>query len=248
MSVIQLHNVSVRYRLVKERRRTFQAHIINYLRGRRTEIETLDALLGVSLDVAEGEALGIIGHNGAGKSTLLKVISGVIKPIHGSLQVCGKIAPIIELTAGFDPELTGRENIYLNAAILGFSRKEIEAKLERVIQFSELQDFVDSPLKNYSSGMVSRLGFSIATEVEPDVLIIDEVLSVGDASFKKKSMERIMQFRNNGATILFVSHNMDEIRALCSKVLWMDHGKVRTIGKPEHVIAAYESRETSLIS
>lgn len=248
MSMIQLHNVSVRYRLVKERRRTFQAHIINYLRGRRTEIETLDALLGVSLDVAEGEALGIIGHNGAGKSTLLKVISGVIKPIHGHLQVRGKIAPIIELTAGFDPELTGRENIYLNAAILGFSRKEIEAKLERVIQFSELQDFVDSPLKNYSSGMVSRLGFSIATEVEPDILIIDEVLSVGDASFKKKSMERIMQFRNDGATILFVSHNMEEIRALCSRVLWMDHGKVRMIGNPEHVIAAYELRETSLVS
>jgi ABC-2 type transport system ATP-binding protein/lipopolysaccharide transport system ATP-binding protein len=240
-TVIHLQDISVRYRLIRERRRTFQAHIINYLKGNRIEIETLWALKKISLEISEGESLGIIGHNGAGKSTLLKVVSGVIKPVEGHMHVKGRIAPLIELSAGFDPELTGRENIYLNAAILGFSRKEINSKFDRIIEFSELQEFVDSPLKNYSSGMVSRLGFSIATEVDPDILIIDEVLAVGDASFKKKSMERILEFRNNGITIIFVSHNMEEIRYLCSKVSWLDHGSIKMTGDPSAVTAAYES-------
>ena len=239
--MIRLQNLSVRYRLIRERRRTFQSHIINYLKGKRIEIETLRALKEISLEIPEGESLGIIGHNGAGKSTLLKVISGVIKPVEGDIEVRGRIAPLIELTAGFDPELTGRENIYLNAAILGFSRKEIESKIDRIIEFSELQEFIDSPLKNYSSGMVSRLGFSIATEVDPDILIIDEVLAVGDASFKKKSMERILEFRNKGITIIFVSHNMEEISSLCSKVSWLDHGSIKMTGEPGAVIEAYES-------
>jgi ABC-2 type transport system ATP-binding protein len=239
--VIHLRDISVRYRLIKERRRTFQAHIINYLKGKRIESETLWALKLISLNIFEGESLGIIGHNGAGKSTLLKVISGVIKPVEGNLRVRGRIAPLIELSAGFDPELTGRENIYLNASILGFSRKEIDSKFESIVEFSELQEFVDTPLKNYSSGMISRLGFSIATEVDPDILIIDEVLAVGDASFKRKSMERILEFRKNGITIIFVSHNMDEITALCSKVLWLDHGSKKMTGEPAAVISAYES-------
>jgi ABC-type polysaccharide/polyol phosphate transport system ATPase subunit len=205
------------------------------------ETETLWALKNISIDVPEGESLGIIGHNGAGKSTLLKVVSGVIKPVEGSVQVKGQIAPLIELSAGFDPELTGRENIYLNASILGFSRKEIDNKFDRIIEFSELQEFVDSPLKNYSSGMISRLGFSIATEVDPDILIIDEVLAVGDVSFKRKSMERILEFRKKGITIFFVSHNMEEIMTICSKVLWLDHGSKKMAGEPEAVISAYES-------
>ena len=241
--MIHLENVSVTYRLIRERRSTFQAHIINYLKGKRVEIETLRALQGVSLDVSRGESLGIIGHNGAGKSTLLKVISGVIKPVEGTIQVEGRIAPLIELTAGFDPELTGRENIYLNASILGFSRREIDRKCDRIIDFSELQEFIDSPLKNYSSGMVSRLGFSIATEVDPDILIIDEVLAVGDASFKRKSMERIREFRNNGITILFVSHNMEEIGFLCGTVVWLDHGSIKMIGEPGMVIQSYDSQQ-----
>ena len=243
--MIHLQNISVRYRLIRERRSTFQAHIINYLKGKRIETETLWALTHISLDIPEGEALGIIGHNGAGKSTLLKVISGVIKPVEGEILIRGRIAPLIELGAGFDPELTGRENIYLNAAILGFSRKEIESKIDRIVEFSELQEFVDSPLKNYSSGMVSRLGFSIATEVDPDILIIDEVLAVGDASFKRKSIERILEFRNNGITIIFVSHSMEEIRSLCSKVSWLDHGSIKMTGEPGTVIAAYESYHMS---
>lgn len=243
--MIRLQNITVRYRLIRERRRTFQAHIINYLKGKRIEVETLKALNGISLEIPGGESLGIIGHNGAGKSTLLKVISGVIKPVEGYIAVRGRIAPLIELTAGFDPELTGRENIYLNAAILGFSRKEINNKFDRIIEFSELQEFVDSPLKNYSSGMVSRLGFSIATEVDPDILIIDEVLAVGDASFKRKSVERILEFREKGITIIFVSHNMEEISSLCTRVSWLDYGSIKMTGEPGNVIAAYEAYHDS---
>ncbi len=239
--MIHLQDISVRYRLIRERRSTFQSHLINYFKGKRIEAETLWALKNISIDIPEGESLGIIGHNGAGKSTLLKVVSGVIKPVEGSVQVKGQIAPLIELSAGFDPELTGRENIYLNASILGFSRKEIDNKFDRIVEFSELKEFVDSHLKNYSSGMISRLGFSIATEVDPDILIIDEVLAVGDVSFKRKSMERILEFRKKGITIFFVSHNMDEIMTICSKVLWLDHGSKKMTGEPEAVISAYES-------
>jgi ABC-2 type transport system ATP-binding protein len=239
--VVNLRNISVRYRLIRERRRSFQAHLINYLKGKRVHTETLAALTGISLHVPQGESLGIIGHNGAGKSTLLKVVSGIIKPVEGYVQVEGRIAPLIELGAGFDPELTGRENIYLNASILGFSRRDIGRKFGQIVDFSELQDFINSPLKNYSSGMISRLGFSVATEVDPDILIIDEVLSVGDEGFRRKSRERILEFRKKGITILFVSHNMDEIRSLCGRVLWLEHGNIRMQGVPDAVISAYSS-------
>ncbi len=241
--MIRVENVSVKYRLIKERPKTFQEYIINYLKGRRFKAETLWALREISLDVRNGESLGIIGPNGAGKSTLLKVVAGVIKPVEGRVDVNGKIAPIIELGAGFDHELTGKENIYLNASILGFSRNEIEKRLESIIDFSEMREFINTPLKNYSSGMIARLGFSIATEVNPDILIIDEVLAVGDAHFKKKSRDRIMDFRKRGITILFVSHSMEEVRGLCDKVLWLDHGKVKMMGEPDSVITAYQSQE-----
>jgi ABC-2 type transport system ATP-binding protein len=245
--VIKLQNISLKYRLIKERKRTFQAHIVNYFKGKRLDTQILWALKNVSLDIGDGEALGIIGHNGAGKSTLLKVVSGVMKPVEGRVNVLGKIAPLIELGAGFDPELTGRENIYLNASILGFSRKEINAKYDRIVEFSELRDFIDAPLKNYSSGMIARLGFSVATEVDPDILIIDEVLAVGDAQFKTKSKERILQFRKKGITILFVSHDMDEVRSLCSKVLWLDHGYMKMIGDADTVIPEYESYQGAFV-
>jgi ABC-type polysaccharide/polyol phosphate transport system ATPase subunit len=240
--MIKLQDISVRYRLIKERPKTFQEHVINYLKGKRIEVETLWALRGISLDIHKGESIGIIGHNGAGKSTLLKVISGVIKPADGKVSVHGKIAPLIELGAGFDHELTGRENIYLNSSILGFSKKEIEEKYESIIDFSEVRDFINTPLKNYSSGMIARLGFSIATEVNPDILIVDEVLAVGDILFRKKSKERILEFRKRGVTILFVSHSMEEVESLCDKVLWIDHGKSNMIGEAEKVIAEYQSR------
>lgn len=239
--MIQLKDVSVKYRLIRERPKTFQEHVINYLKGKRIEAETFWALSDISLDILKGESIGIIGHNGAGKSTLLKVISGIIKPAGGKVSVHGKIAPLIRLGAGFDHELTGRENIYLNASILGFSRKEIDGKYESIIDFSEIRDFINTPLKHYSSGMIARLGFSIATEVNPDILIVDEVLAVGDAHFSKKSKERILEFRKKGITILFVSHSMEEVKNLCDKVLWIDHGKPNMIGEAEKVIAEYQS-------
>lgn len=239
--MIRIKNVSVKYRLIKERPRTFQEYVINYLKGRRYESETLWALNGISLDVRKGESLGIIGPNGAGKSTLLKVIAGVIKPTEGSVDVSGKIAPLIELGAGFDHELTGKENIYINASILGFSRNDIEKRFESIVDFSELREFINTPLKNYSSGMIARLGFSIATEVAPDILIIDEILAVGDAQFKKKSKERILDFRRRGITLLFVSHSMEDVKALCDRVLWLDHGRMKMLGKAEDVIKEYQT-------
>lgn len=239
--MISLQNVTVKYRLLKERKRTFQAHLINYLKGRRWESQTLWALRNVSLDIAKGESWGIIGHNGAGKSTLLKVISGVIKPLEGEVRVRGTIAPLIELSAGFDKELTGRENVYLSASILGMSRKEIDEKFERIVDFSELKDFINAPIKSYSSGMVARIGFAIATQVNADILIVDEVLAVGDARFRKKSRERITEFRKGGGTVLIVSHRTEELIKLCDRVLWLDHGKMIMTGEPEPVIRQYES-------
>lgn len=237
--MLQLENISVQYRLVKERPKTFQEHVINFLKGKRLGVEAFSALSHVSLTVEKGEALSIIGHNGAGKSTLFKVISGVIKPAEGKVKVQGNIAPLIELDAGFDGDLTGRENIYLNASILGFQRKEIDAKLENIIEFSELRDFINSPLKNYSSGMIARLGFSIATEVDPDILIIDEVLAVGDEHFREKSKERIHEFRKRGTTILFVSHEMEEVREVSDRVVWLHQGRMRMSGNPDDIISEY---------
>ncbi|HWR57635.1 MAG TPA: ABC transporter ATP-binding protein [Thermodesulfovibrionales bacterium] len=238
--MIALQGVSVKYRIVEERKRSFQEHFINYVKGKRVLRQTLWALRDVSLDVAQGESLGIIGPNGAGKSTLLKVISGVIKPYAGTANVKGKTAPLIELAAGFDDQLTGRENIFLNASILGFSRREIEERFDRIVDFSELKEFIDTPLKHYSSGMTARLAFSVATEVDPDILIIDEVLAVGDAHFRQRSKERILEFKNKGVIILFVSHDMEQVKGLCNKVLWLDHGSARMLGAAEEVVAAYE--------
>lgn len=245
--MITLRDVSVQYRLISESRRsTFQEYIIRYLKGKRVQTRPFLALRDISLDIDEGESLGIIGHNGAGKSTLLKVISGVIVPTGGNVRVRGKIAPLIELSAGFDHELTGRENIYLNASILGFSRREIADKYESIVKFAELEDFIDSPLKSYSSGMIARLGFSIATEINPDILMVDEVLAVGDARFKDKSKKRILEFRNRGITILFVSHNMEEVRNLCNRVLWLDHGSIKLIGDAAEVISEYETQQSHM--
>lgn len=238
--MIKISGVSVRYRLIKEKRKTLQEYIIYRLKGRRMDYEDFWALKSIDLEVYKGEALGIIGHNGAGKSTLLKVIAGVLKPTGGYVEINGKIAPLIELGAGFDMELTGKENIYLNASILGLSRKEINGKFEKIVEFSELSDFIHSPLKSYSSGMLSRLGFAIATEVDPDILIIDEVLAVGDEHFKRKCGERIAGFKKMGTTMLFVSHDMKDVRKLCDKVLWLDHGMSRMYGDSELATNEYQ--------
>lgn len=238
---VKLSNISVKYRMAKEKPKTFQEFLIHLVKGRKIVYEDFEALKGITLELRTGDALGIIGHNGAGKSTLLKVIAGVIKPIEGEVFVKGNIAPLIELGAGFDSELTGAENIYLNASILGFSRKEIDKKFNKIVDFSELGDFIHSPLMSYSSGMIARLGFSIATEVDPDILIIDEVLAVGDEKFKTKCNERISNFKEKGVTILFVSHSMDDIKRLCDKVLWLDHGKVRMYQDSESVVNEYKN-------
>jgi ABC-type polysaccharide/polyol phosphate transport system ATPase subunit len=220
--------------------------MIAYVKGKRTEKKTLWALRNISLHVHKGESLGIIGPNGAGKSTLLKVVSGVIKPARGEVHTNGAISPLIELSAGFDDELTGEENIYLNASILGFSRKEIEERYERIVDFSELRDFIGTPLKNYSSGMVARLAFSVATEADPDILIIDEVLAVGDARFRQKSKERILAFKDRGIAILFVSHDLEQVEDVCNKVLWLDHGAIERYGDTHEIILEYIERQTTV--
>ena len=236
---VKLTNVSVQYRIAREKRRTFQEVMIHLAKGKKIEYEDFLALKEITLEVPAGAALGIIGHNGAGKSTLLKVIARVIKPGEGKVLVRGNVAPLIELGAGFDPELTGKEIIHLNASILGFSRAEIDKRFDAIVEFSELEEFIHSPLRNYSSGMVSRLGFSIATGVDPDILIIDEILAVGDEHFRKKCDQRILSFKGRGTTMLLVSHDMDEIRRLCDRVLWLDHGASRMCGDPRTVTAEY---------
>lgn len=241
--MINISDVTVKYRLAKGKPKTIQEYLIRILKGKRINYEDFLALKGIDLKVRKGETLGIIGHNGAGKSTLLKVIAKVIKPVKGGVIVRGRIAPLIELGAGFDPELTGKENVYLNASILGLSRKEIDKRFHKIVAFSELADFIHSPLKSYSSGMVSRLGFSIATEVAPDILIIDEVLSVGDEHFKKKCDDRILNFKKKGTTMLIVSHAMSDVTRLCDTVVWLDHGEQRMFGDPYIVSSNYVSTE-----
>ncbi|MDA8104865.1 MAG: ABC transporter ATP-binding protein [Nitrospiraceae bacterium] len=237
--MIEINDVCVRYRLAKEKPKTLQEYLIDRLKGKRHDYEDFWALRDLNIGVRKDETFGIVGRNGAGKSTLLKVIAGVLRPTSGRVSVHGKIAPLIELGAGFDPELTGAENIYLNASILGLSRSEIKERFPSIVDFSELNEFIYSPLKSYSSGMVARLGFSIATEVDPDILIIDEILSVGDKQFVTKCNERMRLFREKGTTMLLVSHNLVEIAEICSTVLWMDHGGAKMCGEPKTVIDEY---------
>jgi ABC-2 type transport system ATP-binding protein len=236
---VDISEVFVKYRLAREKPKTFQEYFIHRVKGKSIAYEDFWALKGINLQVRKGESVGIIGHNGAGKSTLLKVIAGVMKPTQGNITACGLIAPLIELGAGFDPELTGKENIYLNASILGFSRKEIDSKFNAIVEFAELHEFIHCPLKSYSSGMVSRLGFSIATEVNPDILIVDEVLAVGDEMFKRKSKDRILGFKEKGVSILLVSHSMEDVQTLCDNILLLDHGTAKMYGDSETVIDEY---------
>ncbi len=235
---ILLENVSVRYRIPTERIMTFKEFAIRWMQ-RRVRHRTFLALDNVNLSIKSGEVFGLIGHNGAGKSTMLKLIARVLKPSSGRVVVRGNVAPLLEFGAGFHPELTGRENIYLNGAILGFSRTEMDEKFRNIVDFAELQDFIDAPMRTYSSGMWARLGFAVATDVKPDVLIVDEVLSVGDEPFQEKSFQRIQEFHKQGATILLVSHNMQTIESMCDRVAWLDHGHLMTVAPPAEAIQAY---------
>jgi len=199
------------------------------------------ALDDVSFEIKKGETMGIIGPNGSGKSTILKLIAGVMVPSRGSVEIAGKIAPLIELGAGFHPELTGRENIYLNGSILGLNRSEIDERFDDIVEFSDLSEFIDTPIKHYSSGMYMRLGFSIAIHIEPEILLIDEILAVGDIAFQQKCMEKMNEFKKNGVTIVFVSHSLEAIKNFCQKAIWLDKGKIKEEGEPEKVIAAYQA-------
>jgi len=238
-SIISLRQVSVRYRLPKERINSLKEFVVKMIR-RRVEYEEFWALREVSWEVAPRAMVGIIGRNGAGKSTLLKVVARVMKPQTGSVSVTGRIAPLIELGTGFDPELTGLENVYLYGSILGLGWKEMHRRLDGIIAFAELADFIQSPLRTYSSGMIARLGFAIATTLEADILILDEILSVGDVAFQGKCQETIAQFRKKGVTILFVSHDLPQVRKLCDRTLWLDHGRVMAWGETNRVVEAYE--------
>lgn len=225
------------FRLYHERNQYLKAAI---LRGRRARYEEFWALRDVSFTVPTGTTFGVIGSNGSGKSTLLKTLTGILTPDKGSVRVKGRISALLELGAGFHPELSGRENVFLNGAILGLTRKEIEAKFDDIVEFSGLENFIDTPVKNYSSGMFVRLGFAVAAHVEPEVLLIDEVLSVGDESFQRKSAERIEQFRREGRTIVFVSHGLAQVEQLCETVAWLEKGELRMVGRAGDVISEYQ--------
>jgi len=236
--MIQLENVSVDYRLPSERIGTFKEYAIRKLQ-RKIRINKFSALKGVNLQVNQGEVFGLIGNNGAGKSTMLKVISKVLKPTTGRVVIYGKIAPLLELGAGFHPELSGRENVFLNGSLLGYSRAEMEAVFDDIVEFSELSQFIDSPVRAYSSGMFARLGFAVATAHVPEILILDEILSVGDEAFQRKCNNRMKSFQQAGTTVLMVSHALDTLEGMCDRLAWIDHGKILKIDEPRKVIAAY---------
>ena len=239
-TVLKVDNVSMKFNLSKEKHDSLKEYFIAMLR-RQLQYNEFWALSDVSFELEKGDRLGILGFNGAGKSTLLKVIAGVFKPTIGTVQREGVLAPLIELGAGFDPQYTGMENIYLYGACLGYSHKFIDEKLDQIIEFSELKDFIDVPLKNYSSGMKARLGFAIATIVEPDMLILDEVLSVGDAKFKKKRENKLMSLLEKNVTVLFVSHNTEQVRKLCNKAIILEKGKMIASGDVATVSAKYDA-------
>ena len=240
---IRIEGVSLCYRLAKQRIPSLKEYAIHWMRG-SLAYEKLWALRDITLTVGRGETLGIVGRNGAGKSTLLKVISRVLKPTVGTVTVRGYLSPILELGTGFDYELTGLENIYLNALLLGRSRRDIEEKMPEIVDFSGLGDFIRSPIRNYSSGMFARLGFSIATAWLPDILILDEVLSVGDAAFTEKCEQRLRRFHDAGTTVLLVSHSAEAISKNCTRAIWLDAGRLRADGPAAEVLAQYEGHGT----
>lgn len=238
--VIRLDHVGLRYRLAKQRIPSLKEYAIHWMKG-ALDYEKLWALQDVSATIQRGESVGIVGRNGAGKSTLLKVVSGVLKPHRGTVVVDGRVAPILELGMGFDFELTGMENIYLNGLLLGRKKKEVEEKVDDIVEFSGLGEFIQSPIRNYSSGMQARLGFSIATAWIPDVLILDEVLAVGDARFLQRCEHRLRRFHEAGTTLLMVSHQAEGLQKNTERCLWLDHGRLRADGPTDEVLDQYDA-------
>ena len=236
--MVDVDHVTIRFNLASQKVDNLKEYFIKLIKKELMFQEFL-AVQDVSFQVREGEAWGLIGTNGSGKSTMLKAISGIMKPYKGSISLRGNVAPLIELGAGFDMECTARENIFLNGCVLGHSKKFMEEHFDEIVEFAEIEKFLDSPIKNYSSGMKARLGFSVATMVKPDILIVDEVLAVGDYKFRQKCMKRMEELLSGGTTLLYVSHNIDEVKRLCDHAIWLDHGVMRMAGEVNEVCDAY---------
>ncbi len=239
---ITLEDVSVRYWVPSERVNTFKEYMIRWVQGKIKQ-HSFWALHHIDLTINKGEVFGLIGRNGAGKSTLLKTVARVLRPTLGRVRVVGYVVPLLELGAGFHPELTGRENIYLNGAMLGYTRAQMDEKFGRIVEFSELGEFIDVPMRAYSSGMWARLGFAIAVDDQPEILIVDEILGVGDEAFQKKCAMRIDEYRSQGTTILLVSHNSDLVESICQRAAWLDHGTIKAMGRPNEVLDSYRKSE-----
>jgi len=237
--IIDLQNVGIKFKLNDNKISSLKEYILAKLSGKISYNEFW-ALQNVSLKVNTGEIVGVIGRNGSGKSTLLKIISKIMKPTKGEILVNGNVVPLLELGSGFDFDLTGKENIFLNGAILGYSEQFVNSKYNEIVEFSELGDFINIPIRNYSSGMIMRLAFSIATVVNPNILIVDEILAVGDEAFQRKSRSRMTQLMSGGTTVIFVSHSLDQIREICDKVIWLEHGQVKMSGKTNEVCDKYD--------
>lgn len=242
MTVIEVNNVSKRYQLHSRR----QLMVQHALKKMRRENQEFWALRDISLAVREGESVALVGHNGAGKSTLLSLIVGVTAPTSGTIRTCGRIGSLLELGTGFQPELTARENIYLCGSLLGFRRAELDARFDEIVLFSELERFLDEPIRTFSTGMVARLGFAVAVHRDPDILVLDEVFSVGDQNFQKKCVARIHDFRKRGKTLLFVSHQMESVISTCDRAIWLDHGRLRMDGPVEQVAQAYRAASPTI--
>lgn len=239
-SIIEVNGVTMRFNLAEEKTDTIKEYLVKLVTG-KLHFNEFYALKNVSFEVKRGEAVALIGKNGSGKSTMLKILAGVLYPTEGTVTVNGSIAPMIELGAGFDMELTAKENIYMNGAILGHNRAFMEQHFEEIVEFSELREFINVPLKNFSSGMMARLGFSIATIIKADILIVDEVLAVGDFRFREKCYRKIDELLDGGTTLLFVSHSAEQVKALCPKAIWLDHGHLMAFGDTDEVYGMYES-------
>lgn len=238
-TVIEAEQISMKFRLTDDRIFSLKEFVTKKLAG-KLNYKEFWALSDVSFSIKKGEVVGIIGRNGSGKSTLLKVISGILKPTTGAVTTQGTIAPMLELGSGFDPDLTGRENIFLNGAILGYNKAFLESKFQEILKFSELGEFMEIPIRNYSSGMMMRLAFSTATLVNPEILIVDEILAVGDENFQRKSQARMKEMMSGGTTVLLVSHALSQIREMCDRVIWLDGGHVKMIGPTQEVCDAYQ--------
>lgn len=241
-NAVEIKNVSMRFNLARERVDNIKEWVVRKIRGNNSAIDEFWALKDITFDIPKGDSFALIGSNGSGKSTLLKIISGILTPTTGSVKVNGPIAPLIELGAGFDMELTGRENIFLNGAVLGHSKKLMLEKYDEIMDFSELKEFEDVPVKNYSSGMLARLGFSIATIVKPDILIVDEILAVGDQAFQAKCHKRMEDMMSGGTTVILVSHSEYDVKRVCKHSAWIEKSKLNAIGETEKVFDVYNNR------